>query len=164
MKADDNHALDFLLEQLADGDPIDWDTAARGVATPVDRNLLRQLQVLEALRDTHRSTSVGGEDTVDVTPNRPATTTAPAPDSRAGGRRWGRYRLVRHIGEGNYGAVYLARDDELDRDLAIKLLHPTFARRAEVANRVKAEGRALARVHHDNVVAVYGLAGNGHEP
>ena len=62
---------------------------------------------------------------------------------------------MRHIGEGSYGAVYLAHDDELDRDLAIKLLHPRLAARADLTNRVKAEGRALARVHHAHVVAVY---------
>ena len=151
----DENPLDNVLDKLADGDPIDWDAAAGRVSTPAGADLLRQLRILEALRDTHRSTTLVGSDSAEPSPRVPpgSTVAHDTPDGR--GRRWGRYRLVRHIGEGSYGAVYLAHDDELDRDLAIKLLHPKLAARADLMKRVKAEGRALARVHHTHVVAVY---------
>jgi serine/threonine-protein kinase len=63
--------------------------------------------------------------------------------------------MVRQIGRGGFGAVYLARDEELDRDVAIKLLHASLTHRADLVSRVRREGRALARVRHPNVVMVF---------
>jgi hypothetical protein len=64
----------------------------------------------------------------------------------------GRYRLGRALGEGGGGAVFAAEDPELHREVAIKLI-----RCASPAHRTRAlaEGRALARLSHPNVVAVH---------
>lgn len=71
----------------------------------------------------------------------------------------GRYRLDALIGRGGMGAVYEALDLRLDRTVAIKfLLGPVFD--AEHAlRRFRREARAVARVHHPNVVALYDYGG-----
>jgi tetratricopeptide (TPR) repeat protein len=66
----------------------------------------------------------------------------------------GRYRLVHRLGAGAMGEVHLAFDDELDRPIAIKLVHAHLADRRSTA-RLRVEARALARLAHANVVHVY---------
>lgn len=63
------------------------------------------------------------------------------------GHHLGRYQLEALLGSGAMGTVYLARDKELDRRVALKLLN--------AAGRVMLEARALARLSHPHVVAVY---------
>jgi tetratricopeptide (TPR) repeat protein len=71
----------------------------------------------------------------------------------------GRYRLLRELGRGGSGAVYVARDEELGRDLAIKILHPhtRAAARAEARARAWVEARVAASIRHPGVVAIYDL-------
>jgi serine/threonine protein kinase/formylglycine-generating enzyme required for sulfatase activity/tetratricopeptide (TPR) repeat protein/energy-coupling factor transporter ATP-binding protein EcfA2 len=67
----------------------------------------------------------------------------------------GRYRVVRRLGQGGFGRVYLARDADLDRDVAIKV--PNLERvsgRGDVEAYL-AEARALAKLEHANIVPVY---------
>jgi tetratricopeptide (TPR) repeat protein len=70
-----------------------------------------------------------------------------------------RYRLVRELGRGATGVVYLARDAELDRDVAIKLLHPHLAGidKQGALDRFFHEARVMASLRHPNVVAVLDL-------
>ncbi|HKE13908.1 MAG TPA: protein kinase [Kofleriaceae bacterium] len=70
-----------------------------------------------------------------------------------------RYALMREIGRGATGVVYLARDRELDRDVAVKLLHPHLASaaRAEACARFFAEARLAASLRHPNIVAILDL-------
>ncbi|HVK74781.1 MAG TPA: serine/threonine-protein kinase [Kofleriaceae bacterium] len=70
-----------------------------------------------------------------------------------------RYRLVRELGRGATGVVYLARDAELDRDVAVKLLHPHLAavQRQEALARFFHEARVMASLRHPNLVAVLDL-------
>ena len=77
----------------------------------------------------------------------------------AGVQAGARYRLVRELGRGATGVVYLARDVELDRDVAIKLLHPHLAgtARADALARFFHEARVMASLRHPNVVAVLDL-------
>ena len=74
----------------------------------------------------------------------------------AGIQAGARYRLVRELGRGATGVVYLARDAELDRDVAVKLLHPHLAgtEQAEPLRRFFHEARVMASLRHPNVVAV----------
>jgi serine/threonine protein kinase len=65
----------------------------------------------------------------------------------------GRYTLLRCIGHGGMGIVYAARDEELGREVAIKLLRAEIAR--EDDQRLAQEARALARLSHPNVVCVF---------
>ena len=73
----------------------------------------------------------------------------------------GRYRVDGRLGEGGMGAVFSAYDPQLDRKIAVKLVHPDIAT-PHALERLQREGRALARLAHPNVVAVYdaGIAGN----
>jgi hypothetical protein len=74
----------------------------------------------------------------------------------AGVQAGARYRLIRELGRGATGVVYLARDAELDRDVAVKLLHPHLAgtQRADALARFFHEARVMASLRHPNVVAV----------
>ena len=74
----------------------------------------------------------------------------------AGSQAGARYRLMRELGRGATGVVYLARDAELDRDVAVKLLHPHLAGndKAESLARFFHEARVMASLRHPNVVAV----------
>ena len=67
----------------------------------------------------------------------------------------GGYTVIRLLGQGAIGRVYLARDEKLARDVAIKVLQPTKARDPTAARRFLREGRAAAAVEHPHVVAVH---------
>jgi hypothetical protein len=71
----------------------------------------------------------------------------------------GRYRLVSQLGSGGMGRVWLARDETLHRDVAIKevVLPPDLAgaERDELHQRTLREARAAGRLSHPNVVAIY---------
>jgi tetratricopeptide (TPR) repeat protein len=71
----------------------------------------------------------------------------------------GRYRLVRELGRGASGAVYVAHDQELDRELAIKILHPHTRAQKQAESRARAwlEARIAAGIRHPGVVAIYDL-------
>jgi tetratricopeptide (TPR) repeat protein/predicted Ser/Thr protein kinase len=65
----------------------------------------------------------------------------------------GRYRLEHAIGSGGMGTVYAAQDPELDRKVAVKLLHGS--RGDDEGRRLLQEAKGLARLSHANVVQVY---------
>src|ERR1041385_4956353 len=67
----------------------------------------------------------------------------------------GEYSLQREIGRGGMGIVYLARDVQLDRDVAIKVLPPQLARRAEARERFIREARTAAGLSHPNIVPIH---------
>jgi eukaryotic-like serine/threonine-protein kinase len=66
-----------------------------------------------------------------------------------------RYRIERRIGSGGMADVYLAHDTELDRDVAIKILHERFAQDQEFVERFRREASAAAGLQHPNVVGVF---------
>lgn len=68
----------------------------------------------------------------------------------------GRYLLLRKLGQGGMGVVYAAYDPDLDRKVALKLLHPSANRDNEEArSRLLREAQAMARVSHPNVIPVF---------
>src|ERR1043165_5247306 len=68
------------------------------------------------------------------------------------------YKVLRHLGQGGMGSVYLAEDAALGRKVAIKVVADAIARDAEVRARFLREARLLATVEHPNVVRVYSFA------
>ena len=66
-----------------------------------------------------------------------------------------RYRLDRKIGSGGMADVWLADDTELDRKVAIKILHDNFAQDAEFVERFQREAQAAAGLQHPNVVGIF---------
>jgi pSer/pThr/pTyr-binding forkhead associated (FHA) protein len=67
----------------------------------------------------------------------------------------GVYRIDELVGRGGIGAVYKARDTSLDRDVAIKVLHPHFADDPDFRARFLQEARAVASLDHPDIVRVY---------
>ena len=88
---------------------------------------------------------------------RSANRGTPEPEPLLRGASVGRYVLLDQLGAGAMGVVYSAYDPELDRKLALKLLHPGASSREAKAtrNRLRREAQALARLTHPNVVAVH---------
>ena len=68
--------------------------------------------------------------------------------------RIGPYRIVRLLGEGGMGEVYEAVNDSIERRVAIKVLHPQYARNPEVTVRFFNEARAVNRIEHPGIVQV----------
>jgi diguanylate cyclase (GGDEF)-like protein len=78
-------------------------------------------------------------------------------DARAAGprERIGRFTVLHEIASGGMGVVYAALDEQLDRKVAIKLLHTRETRDREAYGRMMREARAMARLSHPNVVQVH---------
>ena len=65
------------------------------------------------------------------------------------------YQLVRYIGQGSTAAVYLAQDERLHRQVALKVLAPELARDVSFRTRMIRESRAAAALNHPHVIPVY---------
>lgn len=73
------------------------------------------------------------------------------------GRTLGDFQILRKIGTGGMGQVYLARQLSLKRDVAVKLLRNDLATNPNALKRFEAEAHAVARLNHPNIVQVYHL-------
>src|SRR5690349_8702613 len=71
------------------------------------------------------------------------------------------YEVIRRLGTGGMGTVYLARDTRLGRRVAIKLLAKYSGERAA---RFLAEARATAQLHHENIVVIHELGEHDGQP
>ncbi len=67
----------------------------------------------------------------------------------------GTYRVIEVLGEGGMGVVFRAHDERLDRDVAIKFIHPKQLQQKGARDRFGVEARAMAAVRHPNVVEVH---------
>jgi serine/threonine protein kinase len=78
------------------------------------------------------------------------------------GQILGSYVIVREIGRGGMGVVYLAHDQKLDRDVAIKMLPPELGHDHRRRERLRLEARAAAAVPHPGIAHVYALEEDEH--
>jgi serine/threonine protein kinase len=67
------------------------------------------------------------------------------------------YQVLRPLGRGAMGEVYLARDSKLGRKVALKLMRPELFENQEAVARFQHEARAMARVNHPNVVTIHAV-------
>jgi hypothetical protein len=145
-------------------------------APDAERELLKCLRILDGISELHRSTQDDADPAQESPEENIAQPAVSGPVGRPEGRLettedrswtpdrrsewWGRYRLIERVGEGSFGNVYRAWDPELEREIAIKILHRRVAD-SHLRERLLQEGRALARVRHHNVVSVFGIESHG---
>ncbi len=79
-------------------------------------------------------------------------------------RRIGRYAIVERLGVGAYGAVFRARDEALDRDVAIKVLRDAVEPGSETLARFEREGRACGRLSHPGIVRIHSVGVHEGQP
>ncbi|HSB28074.1 MAG TPA: serine/threonine-protein kinase, partial [Pyrinomonadaceae bacterium] len=75
----------------------------------------------------------------------------------AAGTQFGRYEIRSQLGIGGMGEVYRARDNRLNRDVAIKVLRDSCLRDPERMARFEREAQVLASLNHPNIASIYGL-------
>src|SRR6185295_790187 len=71
------------------------------------------------------------------------------------GTKLGRYEIRSKIGEGGMGEVYLARDTQLGRDVAVKVLPSAYSDDAERLHRFQQEASAAGALNHPNILSIY---------
>ena len=145
--------LDEAIEQIADGLTVDWSAFDRATPTRA-REWARSLRVLNDIVNLHREAAADYDQTTLATAAVTQAAQSTAPET------WGKYRLTTKVGEGSYGSVYRAWDSELERDVAIKILHRRVGD-TRLRERLLQEGRALAKIQHNNVVRVLGIEAHG---
>jgi Protein kinase domain len=152
--ARDSEFMLGIAAAVADGTAVDWDLAEAQLTSDDDRRVLQSLRLVSEIGTVH--------DSIDDEANAPtrsvqtteADRTAPDAAAPASGN-WGRYELREELGAGAQGAVYRAWDPQLECEVALKVLHPRLEATDRVGERMLREGRALAKVRHQNVVNVY---------
>ncbi len=80
------------------------------------------------------------------------------------GDRVDHFRIMRLIGRGGMGEVYLARDTQLGRKVALKIIHRKYARSQAIVERFLFEARATARFNHPNIVSIHAVGDLAGQP
>jgi serine/threonine protein kinase len=78
-------------------------------------------------------------------------------------QRIGRYRIEKILGEGGFGLVYLAHDDQLQRHVALKLLRAGRAEDRKLRQRFLSEARSASALNHPNVCVIYDVGETGEQ-
>jgi serine/threonine protein kinase len=92
-----------------------------------------------------------------VTKPTPITSRLPSGDPDLTGRTLADFRILRHLGQGGMGQVYLAEQISLKRKVALKILRPETAADPTSLQRFKAEATAVAQATHANIVQIYAI-------
>src|SRR6266511_2925385 len=143
----DDAGLMRLAEAVADGVSVDWAAAESDAGEPGRRGVVRHLRILADVANLHRSSTPEASG---------ATVALDDTATRARFPSWGPLQIRDEVGSGMFGAVYRAWDRRLDREVALKILHSLRSREDELASIVIKEARVLARLHHPNVITIFG--------
>ena len=135
MDADEPRILD-LAGAILDGEAVDW-AALASTASDSQRSTFAELHAVAAISSLRRR-----QLPLPMLVREPVL-----PESAT----WGKLTILEAIGHGAFGTVYRAWDSQLDREVALKLLSAN-----EDGVSTLEEGRLLARVHHPNVVTIFG--------
>jgi eukaryotic-like serine/threonine-protein kinase len=154
MSSDEKPELLRIAESISDGVPVDWE--ARSATVHLDEPLAHQLRDIEKIVAAHReggpasdarSTGDGASEV--------AASALPAAAAEPALGTWGHLRILEKLGEGVFGEVFRAYDPSLQREVALKLLHPRVRPLAS-EERDLDEARRIARVRHPNILVVHG--------
>jgi len=142
-----DETIDLFTSSVSDGTPVDWEEGG----SELDPHTVEALRDVSRIADFHRALQRTGDPP-------PAGETS-APSSPAPLERWHDLTLLERIGAGARGEVWRAWDATLQRQVALKFLQPSAGAgdRTGSAALLK-EARALARVRHPSIVAVFGIA------
>lgn len=144
-----------IAAAIADGHQLEWAALESRSLSGEQRAILARLKTVADIAHLHSSGSLLGSHLWSFTAN-----DSPMAENHGfdPGTLWGHLEIRERVGEGRYGIVYKAWDPTLEREVALKLL-----RRRELGAGSQAvhEGRLMARVHHPNVVTVYGARADG---
>ena len=69
----------------------------------------------------------------------------------------GRYRLVELLGQGGMATIYRARDNQLERDVAVKVLRPEYGNDPDFFARFRQEAQSAASLNHPGIEAIHGF-------
>jgi len=103
----------------------------------------------------------GSAETITQLPAMPSATKNELPDeteattAETARGRLGPFEIRQILGKGGMGIVYHAHDTRLDRDVALKVIHPRMASRVGMLERFRSEAKAAAAVEHDHIVGVF---------
>ena len=85
----------------------------------------------------------------------------PAPVLAHYPERLGDYHLLERIGSGGMGTVFRARQESLHREVAVKILAPSWSTDLRISEAFENESRVLAGLRHTNIVEVFGAGQEG---
>ena len=150
---DDPEALELLdgyLEKLQAGERPD-----RGALIRRRPDLAAAIEMIEKLEGFAPGSSAAGYQVVPQRPSHfdPTLDVWPEPDVLP--RAFGQYELLSEIGRGGMGVVYKARQQRLDRIVAVKMILGQHLASAEHVRRFQAEAQAAARLRHPNIVQIH---------
>ncbi len=144
-------ALLRLAHEVADGRRVDW--TRHRTTDPALAAAIQGLETIAALAATMRREPAVGHPAPDGAPPRSEHELEP-------GQVLGRFRVESEAGRGGMGIVYRARDEVLDRAVALKLLPTRVARSPERLARFTREAKLLASLNHPNLATIHGMEEN----
>ncbi len=88
-------------------------------------------------------------------PQRKLSVSSIEPQSLEAGKSFGHYEIIKQIGAGGMGEVYLAEDKKLDRKVAVKILNEKFAKHESNLQRFIKEAKAASALNHPNILVIH---------
>jgi eukaryotic-like serine/threonine-protein kinase len=138
--------VDQLLQDALDRGPAER-VAFLAEACGADDELRREVESLLGFHDR-------AGNFIETPPAEVAADWLAVKEPRAG-QAIGHYQLLRQIGRGGMGEVYLARDTRLDRQVALKLLPHRFTTDAQRVQRFRQEARAASSLNHPSIITIH---------